>query len=85
MKTLLLALRIAAAAPVTQALATEPANMEPARQERWQDIAQYLFGDRKIERPTLIQLDAPKRAQDAALVPITLIMPQKDQVSRSIW
>lgn len=78
---LALCLAVAAATPVTQALATEPANMEPARQERWKDIAQYLFGDRKIE-PTdaLIKLDAPKRAQDAALVPITLIMPEKDQV-----
>ncbi|TPL05237.1 MULTISPECIES: quinoprotein dehydrogenase-associated SoxYZ-like carrier [unclassified Mesorhizobium] len=78
---LALCLAVLAAAPVAGALASEPANTEPERQERWNQIAQYLFGDRKVEpTETLIKLDAPKRAQDAALVPITLTMPEKDEI-----
>ena len=78
---LALCLTVLAAAPVAGALASEPASTEPERQERWNQIAQYLFGDRKVEpTETLIQLDAPKRAQDAALVPITLTMPEKNEI-----
>ena len=46
---------------------------DPAREARWQEIAAYFFDGRTIE-PTdsLIKIEAPKRAQDAALVPITL-------------
>jgi sulfur-oxidizing protein SoxY len=51
------------------------------REERWQQIADYIFDDREVV-PTnaLIKIDAPKRAQDAALVPITLTMPEKDKI-----
>ncbi|MER2267204.1 quinoprotein dehydrogenase-associated SoxYZ-like carrier [Methylobacterium oxalidis] len=51
------------------------------RQARWTEIATSIFGDRKIE-PTdsLIKVDAPGRAMDAALVPIILTMPEKDRI-----
>ena len=46
---------------------------DPAREARWQEIAAYFFEGRTIEpTDTLIKIEAPKRAQDAALVPITL-------------
>lgn len=51
------------------------------REERWQQIADYIFDDREvIPTEALISIDAPKRAQDAALVPITLRMPEKDKI-----
>src|SRR6185437_11096196 len=54
---------------------------DPAREARWQEISAYIFGDRKVE-PTdsLIRIEAPKRAMDAALVPITLTMADKGNV-----
>ncbi|MCJ2014599.1 quinoprotein dehydrogenase-associated SoxYZ-like carrier [Methylobacterium sp. J-076] len=54
---------------------------EQERAARWQEIAKSIFGDRTIE-PTdsLVKLEAPKRAEDAALVPITLTMPEKDKI-----
>jgi sulfur-oxidizing protein SoxY len=43
------------------------------RQARWQDLRQAVFGDRKVEDGAgTITLDAPPRALDAALVPITI-------------
>ncbi|HEV7440909.1 MAG TPA: quinoprotein dehydrogenase-associated SoxYZ-like carrier [Methylobacterium sp.] len=54
---------------------------EAERQARWDEIAKSIFGDRKIETTdTLIKIDAPARALDAALVPITLTMPEKDKI-----
>src|SRR5215210_6012615 len=54
---------------------------EAERQARWDEIAKSIFGDRKIEpTDTLIKIDAPARALDAALVPITLTMPEKDKI-----
>lgn len=51
------------------------------REERWQQIADYIFEDRNVvPTDSLIKIDAPKRAQDAALVPITLTMPEKDKI-----
>jgi sulfur-oxidizing protein SoxY len=48
---------------------------------RWKAIAAQIFGDRRIEPAgALIRLDAPTRAEDAALVPITLTMPEKDRI-----
>ena len=83
MKILPLAICLAtiSAVSVTQAPAAEPASQEPSRVERWNDIAEYLFGERKVEPDdTLVRLEAPKRAQDPALVPITLTMPKKEQI-----
>ena len=54
---------------------------DPAREARWQEVSAYIFGDRKIE-PTdsLIKIEAPQRAMDAALVPITLTMSDKGNI-----
>ena len=46
---------------------------EAERAERWHDLKQAVFGDRPVQESTgVIALDAPARAQDAALVPITI-------------
>ncbi len=46
---------------------------EAERAERWKDLKQAVFGDRPAHEGTgVIALDAPVRAQDAALVPITI-------------
>jgi sulfur-oxidizing protein SoxY len=65
------------AVPGATALAADSTDMDaakdPGRAARWKQIAEQIFGDRKIEpTETLIKLDAPKRAEDAALVPVTL-------------
>jgi sulfur-oxidizing protein SoxY len=80
-----LGLALASLAPVANVLAADPATVdastEPERFARWKAIAEQIFGDRKIEpTETLIKLDAPTRAEDAALVPITLTMPEKDEI-----
>ncbi len=47
-----------------------------ARAERWRDLQQAVFDGRAAERDDdLVTLDAPKRALDAALVPITITTP----------
>ena len=51
------------------------------RAARWQEIAKSIFGDRTIApTDTLVKIDAPVRALDAALVPITLTMPDDGQI-----
>ena len=46
---------------------------DPSRIERWNALKEALFGKRDvIEGSAVVQLDAPPRAPDAALVPITL-------------
>ncbi|TXM92110.1 quinoprotein dehydrogenase-associated SoxYZ-like carrier [Methylobacterium sp. WL116] len=62
-------------------LAAGASDTDAERAARWQEIAKSVFGDRKIA-PTdsLIRIDAPNRAMDAALVPITLTMPEKDKI-----
>ncbi len=46
---------------------------EAERAERWTDLKQAVFGNRPVQEGTgVIALDAPARAQDAALVPITI-------------
>ena len=56
----------------------------PARagDEAWADIRVALFGDRPIhDGAGVIALEAPDRAQDAALVPITMVaeIPQTEE------
>lgn len=63
------------------AAAAGTSQADAEREERWQAIAGYLFDDREIlPTDSLITIEAPKRAQDAALVPITLTMPEKDRI-----
>lgn len=46
---------------------------EAARNARWSALRSALFGDRKVEDGAgVIELDAPARALDAALVPLTI-------------
>ncbi|HET6158650.1 MAG TPA: quinoprotein dehydrogenase-associated SoxYZ-like carrier [Dongiaceae bacterium] len=49
------------------------ADDEAARLERWHELQASIFGDRPVVDGTgLVMLEAPKRALDAALVPITV-------------
>lgn len=51
------------------------------RLTRWQDLQEDLFGNRPIAPGSdLIHIDAPLRALDAALVPITLKVTRKEGV-----
>ena len=62
------ALHTACAAP-----APTPDNEEAERAARWRDLQHALFGDRKIEDGSAwLDIDAPLRALDAALVPVNL-------------
>lgn len=46
---------------------------DPSRAERWNALKEAIFGKRQVMDGTaVIQLDAPPRALDAALVPLTL-------------
>jgi len=81
MLPLALCLAVIGAAAAQKVLAADPIATDAERVARWKTIATYIFGDRKIEpTETLVKLDAPARAQDAALVPVTLSMPEKDKI-----
>jgi len=76
-----LALSTAALAGVPAAYAAGASDTDQERAARWQEIAKSIFGDRTIApTDTLVKLEAPKRAEDAALVPITLTMPDRDKI-----
>lgn len=80
--SLALCLAVTAVAPAAEVFAADAVAKDPERAARWKAIAEQIFGDRRIEpTETLIKLDAPKRAQDAALVPVTLTMPEKDKIA----
>ena len=88
MKILPLALGVAVigALLLAQPVVAADANaIDAERAARWKTVAEYIFGDRKIEpTETLIKLDAPERAPDAALMPVTLTMPEKHAI-RSVY
>jgi sulfur-oxidizing protein SoxY len=55
---------------------------EAERLARWKEIQKSIFGDKTITATdSLVKVDAPVRAMDASLVPITLTMPEKDRVA----
>lgn len=64
------------------ALAVLPARAEEddaGRAARWQDLSHAVFGDRKVEEAgTAVTLEAPDRALDAALVPLTVTVTAPD-------
>ena len=65
----------AAAALIGLTLAAVPARAEDdaARAQRWHDLAHALFGERTVQDGTgFLKLEAPARAEDAALVPMTI-------------
>ena len=75
MKALLLAFGLAC-------LASLPVHAEEddaTRAERWQDLKHAVFGDRKVTDDSgMVALEAPARAQDAALVPVAVTLPNPD-------
>ena len=66
---LILAAFVAAALP-----AFAGGNTEPDRLSRWQDLTSLIFGDEARIAPTdtLVTVEAPVRALDSALVPVTV-------------
>ena len=66
---ILAALLAAAAAPALGA-----GNTEPDRLARWQDLTALIFGEGAEIAPTdsLVTVEAPARALDSALVPVTI-------------
>jgi sulfur-oxidizing protein SoxY len=53
--------------------AARAADDDAARARRWRDLAQVIFNNRPVvEQPGWVSIDAPARAMDAALVPVTL-------------
>jgi len=91
--TAALALSLAAALPTAAlfagpvlftgaALAAGASDTDAERLARWNEIRTSIFGDKAVQpTDTLVTVDAPVRALDAALVPITLTMPEKDKVA----
>ncbi|HVI29944.1 quinoprotein dehydrogenase-associated SoxYZ-like carrier [Hansschlegelia sp.] len=65
-----------AAALLAGALAATPVLAEDdaaARDQRWTELRQDVFGDRAVEQSKdVVALDAPVRAEDAALVPMAI-------------
>src|SRR5690606_13515595 len=76
-------LRHAAMLALPLALATLPPAL--AAEDSWSDLREALFEDRPIsEAPGVIALEAPYRAQDAAIVPITIVAEQPQSPERYI-
>ena len=51
------------------------------REQRWQDLSKQVFdGKTPVEDDQAVKLDAPKRAEDAALVPITITLANPKDV-----
>jgi sulfur-oxidizing protein SoxY len=50
---------------------------EAARQARWADLRHAIFGERPIEDGSpLLRIDAPDRAENAAIVPVTITLSE---------
>ncbi|MGA2636712.1 quinoprotein dehydrogenase-associated SoxYZ-like carrier [Methylocella sp.] len=71
-----LAAGVALAALIASPMVRAAPGDDPAEREaRWQDLAHAVFGDRATQPgDAVIQLDAPIRAEDAALVPMTITL-----------
>lgn len=82
-KTTTLALGIAAAA-MTAAVVPSRAGFEDSdqqRQARWQELSKQIFdGKTPVADDKAVKIDAPARAQDAALVPITITLANPKDV-----
>ena len=64
------------------------ADDDAAQAERWQDLSHALFGNRPVADGTgVIALDAPGRAMDAALVPVTITLAGQTAVGKitAVW
>jgi sulfur-oxidizing protein SoxY len=57
----------------TQAIAQAPANEEAKAEQRWSELQRAIFPDRTLnDGKGIIELEAPARALDAALVPLSV-------------
>ncbi|GJE56207.1 MULTISPECIES: quinoprotein dehydrogenase-associated SoxYZ-like carrier [Methylobacterium] len=80
MKALILALGLSLSV-TGMAHAAGASDTDQERVARWNDLKKEIFAGKTIEpSETMVRIDAPKRAEDAALVPITLAMSDKDKV-----
>ena len=71
----------AAALAVTSTSAVYAADDAKAREQRWTELRQSVFGDKPVEQKDgFLSLDAPVRAEDAALVPMDIKVSNPDQV-----
>jgi sulfur-oxidizing protein SoxY len=62
-----------------------PDDEETARAARWKELQQAIFGDRRIQDGAAwIDIDAPIRALDAALVPVNLTL-KGDKPIKSVY
>ncbi len=69
----LFSLAVSATLIIFANLINAPSALADESDERWTGIKQAIFGERKIiENTNVISIQAPYRAHDAALVPITL-------------
>ncbi|MDJ0935189.1 MAG: thiosulfate oxidation carrier protein SoxY, partial [Kiloniellales bacterium] len=77
-----LARRIAATAAFALAVSAAPALAAGEEDDPWPDLRETLFGERPIaEGAGVVSLEAPYRAYDAAIVPITIAaeIPQTNE------
>jgi sulfur-oxidizing protein SoxY len=89
-RTVLLTLAGAAAVTARPALAQLKTGDNPDASPVWQKVRASLFGDKAITSPAddLIELEAPVRAEDAAIVPVAIRtrFPQKaDRYVEKVW
>jgi sulfur-oxidizing protein SoxY len=89
-RTVLLTLAGAAVAAARPAFAQLKTGDNPDASPVWQKVRASLFGDKPITSPAddLIELEAPVRAEDAAIVPVAIRtrLPQKaDRYVEKVW
>jgi sulfur-oxidizing protein SoxY len=76
-----LALALALALALPCATAARALDDDEARANRWADLRQTLFGERQVQNGDgKIALEAPDRALDAALVPVTITVQNPQDV-----
>src|SRR3546814_20825578 len=83
MRTAFLALALIGAAILGSSVAVLPAQADDAaeRAERWDFLRGEIFGERALaDGAGIVALEAPDRALDAALVPITVTLSGDDPV-----
>jgi sulfur-oxidizing protein SoxY len=72
-------------AAVAGAVSTKAIAQSPPQADSWTALAPQIFGDRAIhDGSTVVGIDAPYRAEDAALVPISLHLLLKPDDPRQI-
>ena len=75
-KSFLLAMVLLAAA--TMPIGSRAKVDEATRAARWEELRGAIFGDRAVENGDgLISLEAPSRAEDAAIVPIRIALAEE--------